>query len=67
MTVVLFDKKAETHVFIDNVAILEKETELIGWNGKKFRYMWRLVIKESAYEKTFPCNRYEIHTILNKG
>lgn len=67
MTVVLFDKKAETHVLIENVTILEQEAELIGWNGSKFRYIWRLVIKGSVYEKTFPCNRYKIHTILNKG
>lgn len=67
MTVVLFDKKAETHVLIDNVAIIEKEAELIGWSGNKFRYIWRLVIKGSVYEKSFPCNRYDIHTITNRG
>jgi hypothetical protein len=64
MTVVLFDKKTETYEHIDNVTIFKQETEIIGFSETKFRYIWHIHQKGSLYEKSYPCNRYLIHTII---
>ena len=64
MKVVLFDKKTETHVHIDNVTIFKQETEVIGFSETKFRYIWYIRQSGSIYEKSYPCNRYLIHTII---
>ena len=64
MKVVFFDKKMETYEHVDGVRTIAREAEVIGFSETKFRYIWRLTLNASPYGKSYPCNRYEIHTII---
>ena len=64
MTVILFNKKSEFHLHIDNVVIFKREAVAIGFSEKKFRYEWYLKIQGVPYEKSYPCSQFEIHSII---
>ena len=66
MTVVLFDKKAETYVHIENVTVFERRAEAIGFSEKRFRYIYHIRQDGSIYGKIFPCNQYTIHKIIER-
>ena len=65
MKVIFLCKETETFLHIDNVEFLKKETVAIGFSEKKFRHEWHLKIKNIIYEKTYPCSKFEIHTIIS--
>lgn len=64
MIVILYDKKAETHIHIENVASFTLDTEAIGFSEKRFRYVYSIRLKNSVYGKSFPCAQYEIYKII---
>jgi hypothetical protein len=64
MKVVFYDKKTETYEHVDNVRAIQQKQEVIGFSDTKFRYIWLLILKAGPYEKSYPCNRYTIHTIV---
>jgi hypothetical protein len=64
MTVVLFNKKAETYEHFHDVLFIKQEQEAMSFNGNKFRYIWHIRIKNSVYEHHRSCAQYTIHTII---
>ena len=64
MTVILLNKTTETYETIHNVLWFKRIAVSIGFSEKKFRYEWHVCIEKSITQKHFPCNKYEIHSII---
>lgn len=62
MEVILIDKISSSKIIIDHVIAFKRNK--INTNGRK---QWCYICYLEYWNKTYPCNRYEIYTITDRG